>query len=120
MDRTIKAFLVAAAVAVVVLMARRTNRLLPVAFFGPFSIDPVETSNSRQSLEASMTQALQLPQTDRPGFSSLPAAIRAIARAWVHDHTLALRAATKAALPRKNLAELRAMYARPFDPTDSD
>ncbi len=40
------------------------------------------------------------------------ATIREIVSALATEHTLALRASTKAALPRQNLTELRAMYAR--------
>ena len=43
---------------------------------------------------------------------SLGAAVRAIAA----DHELALRAAEKAASPRKNLAEVRAMYVSTPEP----
>jgi hypothetical protein len=43
------------------------------------------------------------------------ATIGAILRAVTAEHTLALRAATKAASPRQNLAEVRAMYV-PSEP----
>jgi hypothetical protein len=42
--------------------------------------------------------------------------IRAFLRAVAAEHTLALRAATKAASPRQNLAEVRAMYISPREP----
>lgn len=62
-----------------------------------------------------MTKALHLPQAYRPDFTGFGARIRAIVHALEAEHTLALRASTRAALPRQNLAELRAMYARPLD-----
>jgi hypothetical protein len=43
-------------------------------------------------------------------------AIRSIARAVAADHALAQRAATEAALPRKHLARIRAMYVAPIVP----
>ena len=63
-----------------------------------------------------MNQALHLPQTYRRDFYGFGARIRAIVRALAAEHTLALRASTKARLARQNLTELRAMYARPLDP----
>jgi hypothetical protein len=36
--------------------------------------------------------------------------IRTVLWALIHEHTLALQAATKAASPRRSLAEVRAMY----------
>ena len=59
-----------------------------------------------------MNQALHLPQTYRRDFYGFGARIRAIVRALAAEHTLALRASTKARLARQNLTELRAMYAR--------
>ena len=63
-----------------------------------------------------MTQALHLPQAYRRDFTGFGARIRAIVHALEAEHTLALRASTGAALPRQNLSELRAMYARSLDP----
>ena len=62
-----------------------------------------------------MAHALHLQQTDRRTLGGVPAAIRAILRAVTAEHTLALRAATKAALPRQSLAEVRAMYVSPLE-----
>jgi hypothetical protein len=39
--------------------------------------------------------------------------MRAVARAVAVEHALALRAAAKTASPRKNLADVRAMYLPP-------
>ncbi len=60
-----------------------------------------------------MTQALHLPQTNRWDFAGLGERIHGIMRTLEAEHTMALRASTKAALSRQNLTELRAMYARP-------
>jgi hypothetical protein len=57
-----------------------------------------------------MTHVLQLQQTYRRKLGGARATIRAILRAVTAEHTLALRAATRAASPRKSLAEVRAMY----------
>ena len=57
-------------------------------------------------------QALHLPQAYRRDFAGFGATIREIVSALATEHTLALRASTKAALPRQNLTELRAMYTR--------
>ena len=62
-----------------------------------------------------MTQALHLPQAYRPDFTGFSARIRAIVHALEAEHTMALQASTRAAMPRQNLAELQAMYARPLD-----
>jgi hypothetical protein len=69
-----------------------------------------------QSLETIMAHILHLQQTPRPTLDRVHATIRAIARAVAAEHTLALRAATKANTPRQRLAELRAMYVTPLDP----
>jgi len=63
-----------------------------------------------------MAHVLHLPQTYRRTLGGVRAAIRAILRVVTAEHTLALRAATKAASPRQNLAEVRAMYVSPRDP----
>ena len=92
------------------------GRLYPlfVVFFRPFSIHPIEAANSRQSPEAVMAHVLHLQQTYRRTLGGVRTTIRAIARAVTAEHTLALRAATKAALPRQSLAEVRAMYVAPL------
>ena len=94
------------------------GRLYPllVVFFRPFSIHPIEAANSRQSLEATMAHVLDLQQTYRRTLGGARATIRAILRAVTAEHTLALRAATKAASPRQSLAEVRAMYVPPLEP----
>ena len=58
------------------------------------------------------TQALRLTQAYRRDFDGFGATIREIGSALATEHTLALRASTKAALPRQNLTELRAMYTQ--------
>ena len=63
-----------------------------------------------------MAHALPLQQTYRRTLGGVRATIRAILRAVTAEHTLALRAATKAASPRQNLAEVRAMYVSPLTP----
>jgi hypothetical protein len=80
------------------------------------AIDPVEAANSRQSLETIMANTLHLQQTYRQTLDGLSTTIRAIVRAVAAEHTLALRAATKAASPRQSLPEVRAMYVPPLDP----
>lgn len=62
-----------------------------------------------------MTHVLQLQQTYRRKLGGARATIRAILRAVTAEHTLALRAATRAASPRQSLAEVRAMYV-PSEP----
>ena len=63
-----------------------------------------------------MAHVLPLQQTYRRTLGGVRATIRAILRAVTAEHTLALRAATKAASPRQNLAEVRAMYVSPREP----
>jgi hypothetical protein len=58
-------------------------------------------------------QALRLPQAYGRDFAGFGATIREIGSALATEQTLALRASTKAALPRQNLTELRAMYTQP-------
>jgi len=67
-----------------------------------------------------MAHVLHLQQTDRRTLGRVRAAIRAILNAAGAEHRLALRAATKAALQRQSLAELRAMYLSPLEPTQAD
>ena len=61
-----------------------------------------------------MTQAqtMHLPQAYRREFGGFGATVREIVSAVATEQTLALRASTKAALPRQNLTELRAMYTQ--------
>ena len=93
---------------------------LLVAFFRPFSIHPIEAANLRPGPEATMAHALHLQQTYRRTLGRVRAAIRAIWSAVTAEHTLALRAATKAALQRQSLAEVRAMYVSPGEPRQED
>ena len=58
---------------------------------------------------------LHLQRTYRRMLGGVRATIGAILRAVTAEHTLALRAATKAASPRQSLAEVRAMYV-PSEP----
>ena len=57
---------------------------------------------------------LHLQPTSRWAVARVLSAIRVISRAVADDHALALRAATKAASPRRSVAELRAMYVPPL------
>jgi hypothetical protein len=62
-----------------------------------------------------MGPALASPQVTRRGFFGFGARIGAIVSAVAAEQALALRAADKAALQRRKLTELRAMYVRPLD-----
>ncbi len=57
-----------------------------------------------------MAHILHLKQTYQRTRSGVVATIRAIARLVADEHTVAQRAAAKAASPRRRLAEVRAMY----------
>lgn len=57
-----------------------------------------------------MAYALHLQHAYRRRLNGVHATICAILGAVRADHTLALRAATKAAMPRQSLKEVRAMY----------
>lgn len=116
MHRLTRIFLVAIAAAMIVTAARGRVYPLLVVFFRPFSIDPIEAANSRQSPEATMAHVLHLQQTYRRTLGGVRATIHAILRALTAEHTLALRAATKAASPRQSLAEVRAMYVSTPEP----
>jgi len=98
------------------------DRLYPllVAFFRPFSIHPLKAANLRGSPEDTMAHALPFQATSRRTLGGVRAAIRAISGAVSAEHTLALRAATKAALPRRSLAEVRAMYVSPLERPQGD
>lgn len=63
-----------------------------------------------------MAHILHLQQTPRRTLDRVNTTIRAIARGVATEHTLALRAATKAALPHQCLVEVRAMYVPSLDP----
>lgn len=63
-----------------------------------------------------MAYILHLQQTYRRTRSGVIATIRAIVRAVAAEHTLALRAAARTALPRQSLAEVRAMYVPTLEP----
>ena len=65
--------------------------------------------------EAEMTRALELPPTTTQGLTGAAERIGAIASTVAAEQTLALHAAEKAALPRRKLAELRAMYVKSPD-----
>ena len=67
-----------------------------------------------------MAHVLHLQQTYRRTLGGVRATIRAVLRAVTAEHTLALRAATKAASPRQSLAEVRAMYVAPPAPHQED
>ena len=116
MHRLTRVVLVAMATAMIVTAVR--GRLFPllVVFFRPFSIHPTEAANLRPSPETTMANVLPLQHTYRRTLGGVRATIHAILRAVTAEHTLALRAATKAASPRQNLAEVRAMYVSPRDP----
>jgi hypothetical protein len=108
------------AAAMIVTAARGRLYPLLVAFFRPFSIHPIEAANLRPSPEATMAYVLHLQQTYRRTLAGVRATIRAILSAVTAEHTLALRAATKAALPRQSLAEVRAMYVSLREPRQED
>ena len=63
-----------------------------------------------------MAHTLRLKQTYRRDQSEITDTIGAAARSLAAEHELALRAAEKAASPRKNLAEVRAMYVSAPEP----
>jgi hypothetical protein len=63
-----------------------------------------------------MAHTLRLKQTVRRNQSGISDTIGDAARSLAAEHELALRAAEKAASPRKNLAEVRAMYVSTPEP----
>jgi hypothetical protein len=85
-----------------------------VGFSRRFSIYPVEAAYFRRTLETVMASPLHLQQTTRSTVDPGPSVLRAIARAVVSHHALALRAASIAASPRQGMAEVRAMYVPPL------
>jgi len=68
------------------------------------------------TMGVTMAHTLRLKQTYRRNQSGMTDTIGAVTRAVAADHELALRAAEKAASPRKNLAEVRAMYVSASEP----
>ena len=66
-----------------------------------------------------MANTLQLQHTRRPIFERVNATLCAAAHAVASEHALALRAATRAALPHQHLAEVRAMYVAAAPPAQS-
>jgi hypothetical protein len=112
MDPTMRVLLLAIGVAMLMLAAGR-QRPSPVRSLRPIPYDLAETSRSRR--ESDMDQALTSPQITRKGLSGLGALIGAIVSIVGEEQALALRAADQAALHRRKLAELRAMYVRPLD-----
>jgi hypothetical protein len=69
-----------------------------------------DSAATDHAVEAMMADVLHLQQTYRRTLGGVRATIRAILRVVTSEHTLALRATTKAASPRQSLAEVRAMY----------
>lgn len=67
-----------------------------------------------------LANGLHLQQPSRWSVDHILSALRAIARAVAGDHAHALDAAAKAQLPRKNLAEVRAMCVTPMAPHRQD
>ena len=67
-----------------------------------------------------MAHTLRLKQTYRRNQSGISDTIKGGARSLAADHRLALLAAEKAASPRKNLAEIRAMYVSTPEPQPDD
>ena len=67
-----------------------------------------------------MAHTLRLKQTYRRNQSGIADTIKGGARSLAADHRLALLAAEKAASPRKNLAEIRAMYVSTAEPQPDD
>lgn len=111
MHRWTRTAVVTIAVAAIAAAVRsRANRPVRVVFFRPFSMDPMETANSRRSRETQMANILQLRPSARWTLNGVSASMRAIARTLIAEHTRALDAARKADLPRQRMAEVRAMY----------
>jgi hypothetical protein len=67
-----------------------------------------------------MAHALDFQQTSQRTLGGVPAAICAIFRLVTAEHTLALRAATKAVLLRQSLTEVRAMYVSQLELPKAD
>ena len=67
-----------------------------------------------------MAHTLRLKQTYRPIRGGAIEKIGAAARVLAEEQALALRAAEKAALPRQNVAELRALYLPADEPQQEE
>lgn len=63
-----------------------------------------------------MAHVLPSQRRYRRTLGGVRATMRAVLNAVTAEHTLALRAAAKAALPRRRLAEVGAMYVSPREP----
>ena len=57
-----------------------------------------------------MAQTVDWLETSPKTRKRVTGRISTVLRAVIHEHTLALQAATKAVSPRRSLAEVRAMY----------
>lgn len=112
MDRWMRVLLFGAGVAMLMLATDRL-RLSSVRFLRPVPSD--QEKDPRSTKEANMTHASVLPQSNRRSFTGLFARIRAVASMMAAEQTLALHAAHRAALSRRKLEALRAMYVRPLD-----
>ena len=106
-------FLLFGAGAALLMLAVSSQRRSPVRFARPIPFNRV--GGSRSTKEAKMAHALDLPKTTHTGFSALCARVGAVTSTVAAEQALALRAADQAALPRRRLDELRAMYLRPLD-----
>ena len=96
---------------------------LVVVFSGPFAMSRLELANRRNTgvtMGVTMAHTLRLKQTYRRNQSGISDTIKGEARSLAADHRLALLAAEKAASPRKNLAEIRAMYVSTPEPQADD
>ncbi len=109
-QRTITALVTIAVAAIAAAVVSRATRPVRVVVLGPFSMDLMATANSRRNRETQMANALQLHPSPRWTLTGFSASMRAIARTLAVEHALALTAASKAALPRKRMSEVRAMY----------
>ena len=110
MDRAMRVLLFGVGMAMVMLAVSR-QRLAPARSLRPAG----PAQSSRDQRESNMDGALESPQINRSIFSSLGALLGAFADTLKTEQALALRATEKAALHRRKLAELRAMYVRPLD-----
>ena len=68
------------------------------------------------TMGVTMAHTLRLKQIYRRNHGGITDTIGAVTRAVAAEHELALRAADKAASPRRNLAEVRAMYVSASEP----
>jgi hypothetical protein len=112
MDRVQRVLLFGAGVAMLMLALGR-ERQSPVRYFRPNPLNRVD--GSRTTREARMARALTSLQIARKRFPGLGPRIAAFASTVTAEQARALRASDQAALHRRRLAELRAMYVRPPD-----